>query len=120
MGVPAGTAGTTVVITPPVGGDTLMVGTGAAELTPRLPISVEPNGILAPAMPPGVVGEVDVGVDEAATLPEPEPHIPDIPEVSSVPVAIEPPELADIPDVGIPGAGAVAGVAPPPDIPPPS
>src|SRR5215510_13599936 len=70
------------VITLPVVGDTLIIGTDAAELTPRLPISVDPNGIPVRATPPGVVGDVDVGVDDAARLPEPEPHIPDIPDVS--------------------------------------
>jgi hypothetical protein len=29
----------------PTAGDTLTIGTAAAELTPRLPISVDPNGI---------------------------------------------------------------------------
>lgn len=68
--------------------------------------------MLVPAMPLGIVDEVDVAVDETATLPEPEPHIPD---VFRVPVVIELPELADIPDVA-----AAAGVAPPTANPPPS
>jgi hypothetical protein len=29
----------------PIMGDTFVVGTAAAELTPRLPVSIEPNGI---------------------------------------------------------------------------
>jgi len=74
-------------------GNTLIVGTAGAELTPRLPISIDPNGIPVRALPPGVVGDVDVGVDDDATLLEPEPHIPDIPAVSNVP------EVVDIPDV---------------------
>ena len=56
----------TVGTGPPVntGGDTLIVGTAAAELTPRLPISVDPSGIPVRAAPPGVMG--DVGVDDEA------------------------------------------------------
>jgi hypothetical protein len=45
------------------------------------------------------VGDIGVGADDAATLPEPEPQITDV----------------DIPDVA-----AVAGVAPPTANPPPS
>jgi hypothetical protein len=77
--------------------DTPGVGTSAPELTPRLPISVEPSGIPARAMPPGTVG--DVGVDEAATLPEPEPHIPDMPDVSRTPDGVDIPELCSIPEL---------------------
>src|SRR4029077_5953214 len=70
--------------TVPEMGNTPVVGTAGAELTPRLLISIEPNGIPVRAPPPGVVGnvDVDVGVDDEAMLLEPEPHIPDIPEVS--------------------------------------
>src|SRR5450432_25174 len=94
----------------PTVGDTLSVGTAAAELTPRLPISRDPNGIPVRATPPGAVG--DVGVDDEATLLEPEPHIPDIPAVSIIP------EVVDIPDVApddaeIPDVAPVAGVAAP-------
>lgn len=109
---------------PPVntGGDALIVGTAAAELTPRLPISVDPSGIPVRAAPPGVVG--DVGVDDEAMLPEPEPHIPDNPDVSIIPEVVDIPEVADIPDdVDIPDvamAPAVAGVEVPVVIPPPS
>lgn len=105
---------------PPVntGGDTLGVGTAAAELTPRLPISMDPNGIPVRATPPGVVG--DVGVDDEAMLLDPEPHIPDNPDVSSIPEVVDIPEVAGIPDeVGIPDVAAVAGVAVP-IVPPPS
>jgi hypothetical protein len=103
-------------------GNTLIVGTAAGELTPRLPISMEPNGIPVRAAPPGVVG--DVGVDDAAMLLEPEPHIPDNPDVSSIPEVVDMPDVADIPDdvdmtddVDIPG---VAAVEVPIAIPPPS
>jgi hypothetical protein len=111
-------------------GNTLGTGTAGVELTPRLLISKDPNGIPVRAAPPGAVGEVDVGADDAATLLEPEPHIPDIPAVSSVP---EDPELTGISDVTdvvdvvgdadigvIPEFAAVAGVAVPIPIPPPS
>jgi hypothetical protein len=111
---------------PPVntGGDALIVGTAAAELTPRLPISVDPSGIPARAAPPGVVGEV--GVDDEAMLPEPEPHIPDKPDVSIIPEVVDIPEVADIPDeVDVADddtamVPVVAGVALPVVIPPPS
>jgi hypothetical protein len=86
-------------------GDTLIIGTAAAVLTPRLPISIDPNGIPVRAAPPGVVGDVDVGADDEAMLLEPEPHIPDNPDVSSIP------EVVDIPDVA---AVAVPIVIPPP------
>ena len=39
-------------------GNTLIVGTAAAELTPRLPISVEPRGIPGRETLPGVMGDV--------------------------------------------------------------
>jgi hypothetical protein len=103
------------------GGDTLTTGTAAAELTPRLPISVDPNGIPVRAAPPGVVGVVDVGADDEAMLLEPEPHIPDNPAVSSIPEVADIPDDVDIPDVAmVPEVAAVAGVAVPIVIPPPS
>jgi hypothetical protein len=108
-------------------GDTLIVGTAAGELTPRLPISIDPNGIPVRAAPPGVVGDVEVGVDDEAMLLDPEPHIPDIPEVSSIPEVVDIPDVADIPDdvdipdvAMVPDVAAVAGVAVPIAIPPPS
>jgi hypothetical protein len=111
----------------PTEGNTLIVGTAAAELTPRLPISMDPNGIPVRAPPPGVVGEVDAGVDEEAMLLEPEPHIPDMPEVSSIPEVVDIPDVADTPDdvdipveVDIPDVAAVAGAAVPAATPPPS
>jgi hypothetical protein len=133
--------------TVPAMGNTPVVGTAGAELTPRLLISIEPNGIPVLAAPPGVVGvvEVDVGVDDEAMLLEPEPHIPDIPEVSSIPEAVDGPNGTDIcddvddpgvavgsvvaavggvpvvPDVAmLPVVAAVAGVAVPGAVPPPS
>src|SRR6266404_861925 len=87
----------------PTVGNTLIVGTAAAELTPRLPISKDPNGIPVRAPPPGVVGDVDVGVDDEATLLEPEPHIPDNPVVS-IPGVVDIPVGIDIcDDVDVPG-----------------
>ena len=110
-------------------GNTLGTGTAGAELTPRLVISIEPNGIPVRAPPPGVVGNVDVvvGVDDAAMLLEPEPHVPDIPDVSSIPEDADIPVGTDIcDDVDVPGVtvgsvvAAVAGVAVPAAVPPPS
>jgi hypothetical protein len=69
----------------PTVGNTPAVGTAGAELTPRLLISVEPNGIPVRATPPDLVGNVDVGVVDEAMLLEPEPHIPDAPDVSGIP-----------------------------------
>jgi hypothetical protein len=123
-----GMVGTTAVgPTKPTLGDTLNVGTAAAELTPRLPISVDPIGIPVRAPPPGVVGDVDVGVEDEIMLLEPEPHIPDMPEVCSIPVVVDIPEVAEIPDdievageVDIPDVAPVAGAAVPGAIPPPS
>jgi hypothetical protein len=115
------------VPTKPTLGDTVSVGTAAAELTPRLPISVEPNGIPVRAAPPGVVGDVDVGVEDAAMLLDPAPHIPDMPEVCSIPEVADIPDVAEIADdvdspgeVDIPDVAAVAGGAVPGAIPPPS
>jgi hypothetical protein len=87
--------------TVPTMGDTFTVGTAGMELTPRLPISVDPNGTPVRAPPPGVVDDVDVGEDEAAILLEPEPHVPDV----------------AVPDVAV---AAVAGDAVPTAVPPPS
>jgi hypothetical protein len=120
--------GTTAVgPTKPTLGVTLRVGTAAAELTPRLPISVDPIGMPVRAPPPIVVGVVDVGVEDDVMLLEPEPHIPDIPEVCSIPEVVDIPDVAEIPDdvdipeeVDIPDVAAVAGAAVPIAIPPPS
>jgi hypothetical protein len=126
-GVTVGRIGTAVVdpIEPTIG-DTPSVGTAAAELTPRFPISMDPSGIPVRAAPPGVVGDVDVGVVDAVMLLEPEPHIPDMPEVCSM-SEVDNPDVAEIADdvespgeVDIPDAAAVAGAAVPIAIPPPS
>jgi len=80
-------------------------------------------------LPVAVVDEVEVGFDDAATLLEPEPHVPDNPDVSSIPEDVDTPDVAeiaddvDIPDVPmVPDVAPVAGVAVPVAIaiPPPS
>ena len=55
-------------------------------------------------------------------LLEPEPHIPDNPDVSSIPEVVDIPDVDDIPDSRrrLPDMAAVAGVARPTAIPPPS
>src|ERR1700736_3568739 len=118
----------------PAMGNALRRGSGGVDLTPRLPISKEANGIPVRAAPPSVVGEVDVGADDAARLLEPEPHIPDIPHVSRIPEDAEDVGIADVIDVAdgdvadvdevdiavVPEDDAVAGAAVPTAIPPPS
>ncbi|WP_024510199.1 hypothetical protein [Bradyrhizobium sp. ARR65] len=90
-------------------GATLGVGIAAAELTPRLPISVESRGMPGRPRPPGAAGVI--GVDDVAILDEPEPHIPDMPDVS---IMVEVGD-ADIDIVLAVVAGAVAPrVVPPP------
>src|SRR5205085_12165484 len=75
---------------------------------------------------PTVVGDVEVGVEEEVILLEPEPHIPDRPEVCSIPEVVDMLDVGDIPGVDIPGnaiapdVASVAGVAVPIPIPPPS
>jgi hypothetical protein len=100
-------------------GPTVMVGTIAAELTPRLPISVDPIGMPVRGTPPGVVG--DVGVDDAARLFEPAPHMLWVPEVSIRADVGEIPD-DDIADVDIPGIVDIVlcGVTVPTSTPPPS
>jgi hypothetical protein len=74
-------------------------------------------------LPVTVVGEVEFGLDDAATLLEPEPHIPDNPDVSSIPEVVDTPDVAEIEDdVEIPDDPDVPAVAPvlPPGSPPPS
>jgi hypothetical protein len=66
-----------------------------------------------------VAGDVDVGLDDAAMLLEPAPHIPVNPEVASIPEVVDVPDVADIPDDvdAAPGVAALAGVVvanPPP------
>jgi hypothetical protein len=84
-----------------------------------LPISTEPSGTPARGMPQVVVG--DVGVDEAAMLVEPEPHIADIPAVSIAPEADMAPALCVIPEVidkpeVAGGADALAMAVPPAEL----
>jgi hypothetical protein len=108
--VGAGKLGPTV----PATGNAPGSGTAGAEPTPRVVISVESRGMPVRVTPPGTVGAVDVGVDDEATLLEPEPHIPDIPEVSSDDV--DAPDGTDISDdADVPGAavGSVAGTVVP-------
>jgi hypothetical protein len=109
----------------PVMGNTLGVGTTCAALTPRLPIPVESNGTPARAAPLVVEGDVDVGLDDAAVLLEPEPHIPVRPDVFTIPEDVDSPDVAEIAvefDIPPPGVAAVAGVVVPVAIaiPPPS
>jgi hypothetical protein len=101
--------------TKPTMGEAVGVGTAGVALTPRLLISIEPNGIPVRAAPPGAVGLVEVGADDEITLLEPEPHIPDMPAVSSVPEVVDTPDvprMLEIPgDVDAPDIAVVAVVA---------
>jgi hypothetical protein len=104
--------------TVPVVGDTLGVGTTCAALTPRLLIPVESNGTPARAAPLVVVDDVEVGLDDAAMLLEPEPHIPVNPDVSGIPEDVDSPDVAAIAvDVEIPDAVDVPDGATPPVVP---
>lgn len=86
-----------------------------------MPTSMEPSGMPVRAPPPGVVGDVDVGVDDEAILLEPEPHMPDNPVVSSIPDVADMADDDDSPDIDVvPDVAAVAGVAAPAAVPPPS
>ena len=74
-----------------------------------------------------MLGDVDIGFDDAATLLEPEPHIPVNPDVSGIPEDVDGPDVAeiavdvDIPDeADVPGIAAVVGVVVAVVIPPPS
>jgi hypothetical protein len=95
--VTTGTVGATVLWVPKMG-DMLGVGTGAIELIPRLLISVEPSGIPARALVLDMVDDA-LGIEDAVMLLEPDPHIPDIPDVSSTPEEVDIPELCSIPEV---------------------
>ena len=113
--------------TEPTIGNTLGVGIAAKGLTPRLAISQESIGIPVLGKPPGVVEVVDIGLDDDEAIPlEPTPHIPDndtgpvavtddIPGIGSVPWSVD---IADVAEG--PTAAAVAVVADPIVIPPPS
>ena len=91
-------------------GVTVTIGTATAELTPRLPISVEPIGMPVRGTPPGAVG--DIGVDDAARLPEPAPHMHWVPDVSIRA------DVGEMPDDCI--AIVLCGVTVPSATPPPS
>lgn len=106
------TAGTVGIVGAMVlmAGVTVTIGTATAELTPRLPISVEPIGMPVRGTPPGAVG--DIGVDDAARLPEPAPHMLWVPEVSIRA------DVGGISDDGI--AVVLCGVTVPSATPPPS
>jgi len=126
MPVVAGIVGETEVPIVPIVEGTLIIGAAIGGLTPRLPIWMDPNGIPIRAAPPGAVGDVDIGVDDEAMLPEPEPHIPDNPDVSGIPEVVDIPDVAeipddiDVPDIDIPDVAPVAGGVAPTTIPPPS
>jgi hypothetical protein len=116
-----------VVVDEAVDGDTVVVDTAAAELTPRLLISVESSGM--PARVLVVEDDVEVGADDEVTLLEPAPHIPDDPAVVAIPEVIDNPEVADTPavipdaalapDVAVAIVDAVAGVTAPLSVTPP-
>ena len=76
-----------------------------------------------------MVGDVADGAEDETMLLEPEPHIPDVPDVSSIPEDVEVTGDVNVPafdGVGTPGTGrvpgstAVAGVEAPGVVPPPS
>jgi hypothetical protein len=83
-------------------------------------------------LPVTVVDEVEFGLDDEATLLEPEPHIPDVssmpedvdtPDVAEIAVEVDIPDDVDVPDGATPPVvAAVAGVVIPVAIaiPPPS
>jgi hypothetical protein len=107
FGAASVTAGTVGIVAATVG-VTEMIGTAAAELIPRLPISVEPIGMPVRGTPPSVVGAV--GVEDAARLPEPAPHMLWVPEVSIRADVGEMPED----DIAIVLCGVTVPVATPP------
>jgi hypothetical protein len=62
-----------------------------------------------------------VGIDDAVRLVDPEPHIPDNAEVSTIGEVVDMPDAADVIDIAIEfEAAAVAGAVLPIDVPPPS
>ena len=76
-----------------------------------------------------MVGDVADGAEDETMLLEPEPHIPDVPDVSSIPGDVDIAGDVDVPafdGVGTPGIGrvpgstAVAGTEAPGVVPPPS
>lgn len=75
------------------------------------------------------MGDVDVGDDDEAMLLEPEPHIFDNPDVSSIPEDVDSPDVAeiaddvdipdipddaDVPDIAAPGVAVPVAIANPP------
>jgi hypothetical protein len=75
------------------------------------------------------VADVDVGADDETMLLEPEPHIPDVPDVSSIPEDVDVTGDVNVPafdGVGTPATGRVpgstepAGAEAPGLVPPPS
>ena len=70
----------------------------------------------------------EVGLDDAAMLLEPDPHIPDKPDVASIPDVIDIPDVDDTPDddavpddvEALPGVAGPAGIVVAAAIPPPS
>jgi hypothetical protein len=86
--------GSAVGVIGPVG---IAVGPGTASnvLMPRLLISVDPKVIPTPRLEPLAV---DVGVDDAAGLVAPEPHMLNRPEVSIMAVVVGIAEPVDAPD----------------------
>ncbi len=62
------------------------------------------------------MADVDVGVDDAAMLLEPAPHIPDNPDVSSIQEDVDTPDVVVVPDVAVAGVVVPVAIA----IPPPS
>ena len=115
-GVRAGITGTVGAMVLTIG-VTPGVGTAAAELTPRLLISVEPSAMPVRGTPPAVVGDVD-----AFMLPDPPPHMLDMPDVSinadvgAMPDDVDITGIADAPGIDI----ELCGVTFPTTTPPPS
>ena len=65
-----------------------------------------------------VAGDVDVGLDDPATLLEPEPHIPVNPDVSTIPEEVDTPDVGEIAvEVDIPDDVDVPDGATPPIVP---
>ena len=76
-------------------------------------------------LPDAVDDVVVVGLEDAAMLLAPEPHIPVNPDVASIPGVVDTPDVADIadddiPDDMLPGVAVVVGAVVPTAIPPPS
>jgi hypothetical protein len=85
-------------------------------------ISEESKGMPARGTAPMLVDEVDNGVDDALTLLEPDPHIPESPDVSVIADGDVGDIVADIVGAAavVPAMPPVAGAADPAPVPPPS